>query len=260
MDIRVSSNSYPCIHDWNEDGRKDLIIGEIEHVLPDTGNIRIYLNSGTNSAPAFREYQLMEAGGGHLEVVHAHPEIFDLDNDAIKDLVCGNENGYVYFFKNLGTNQAPYFEAAYETLMTVDSSFLDGYTNSRVHLCDWTGDGDLDIILGGQDGYVWLCENTLVTGSREYHDLHATTFSFRLLHNPVVNIARFQYAVARPACACFAVYSIAGTRIDAFVLEKLDTGTHRIEWRVPEDLGAGVYIAALTLEGICRTAKVLIVK
>jgi hypothetical protein len=260
VDIHVSSNSYPCIHDWNEDGRKDLIIGEIEKVLPDTGNIRVYLNSGTNSAPEFREYQLMEAGGGHLEVVHAHPQIFDLDNDTIKDLVCGNENGFIYFFKNLGTNQVPYFETVYETLMTVDSAFIDGYTNSRIHLCDWTGDGDLDIILGGQDGYVWLCENAFVTGISESRYPYATTVSFRLLHNPVAHTARFQYTVEEKISARLAIYSITGRCIDAFDLKRMHNNVHYIEWHIPDELCEGIYIAVLTARGVIRSVKFVVVR
>ena len=40
----------PAIHDWNGDGRRDLLIGEFE-----TGEcwIRIYLNHGSDEAPAF---------------------------------------------------------------------------------------------------------------------------------------------------------------------------------------------------------------
>jgi len=217
-------------------------------------------NSGTNSAPEFRDYQLMEAGGGHLEVVHAHPDIFDLDNDALKDLLCGNENGYIYFFKNSGTNQTPFFEAVYETLMTVDSVFIDGYTNSRVHFCDWTDDGDLDIILGGQDGYVWLCENATITGIKEFQDPGISPPSFHLMSNPVTNIAHFQCTIQRPTWARLALYSIAGVCIDILPLVYLDTGLHLLEWQVSDNLGTGIYIAVLAIEGSSHTTKVLVIR
>lgn len=245
VDIKVSANSYPCIHDWNEDGNKDLIIGEIEHVLPDTGNIRIYLNTGTNAAPQFRSYQLMRAGNGHLEVVHAHPMIIDLDNDSLKDLVCGNLNGYIYFFKNRGTNQAPYFEIAYDTLMTIDSIFLDAYTNSRIHITDWTGDGDPDIIMGGQDGYVWVCENARITGAGENTADALPGHAFRLMGNPVTHCARFRCVTQAAAQARVMIYSVSGEFIAAIPLCRIDPETAAAEWRVPNTCASGVYCAVL---------------
>lgn len=260
VDIRVSANSYPCIQDWNEDGKKDLIIGEIENVLPDTGNIRIYLNSGTNADPRFRDYQLMKAGNGHLLVVHAHPEIIDLDGDSFKDLVCGNENGYIYFFKNRGTNQTPYFNPEYETLMTVDSVFIDGYTNSRIDLCDWTGDSDLDIILGGQDGYVWLCENATNTGTREHSSGGELVHSFRLMNNPVKHSAWFSLMLSKQTTAWLKIYALSGEYIDEVSLPCNDPGFFMIEWRPRNDLCSGIYFAVLQTAHAHYTQKLLVIR
>lgn len=259
VDIRVSANSYPYIHDWNEDGKKDLIIGEIENVIPDTGNIRIYLNSGTNADPQFRDYQLMQAGNGHLKVVHAHPVIFDLDQDSLKDLVCGNENGYIYFFKNHGTNQAPYFYPEYETLITVDSTFLDAYTNSRIHICDWTEDGDPDIILGGQDGYVWLCENALNSGIKENSGI-ASTHSLRLINNPVMYTARFSLVLPEGTCTYLTIYSVSGASVDVVPLMPVHSGSNTITWHVSENLCAGIYFAVLKTTRSYYVQKFLIVR
>lgn len=58
VDIKVSYYGSPCIYDWNGDGLKDLIVGEFTY-----GNIRLYMNSGTNAAPVFTTYTLMTADG-----------------------------------------------------------------------------------------------------------------------------------------------------------------------------------------------------
>jgi hypothetical protein len=58
VNIDVSYYGSPCVYDWNGDGLKDLILGEFDY-----GNIRLYLNSGTNAAPVFTTYTLMEADG-----------------------------------------------------------------------------------------------------------------------------------------------------------------------------------------------------
>jgi len=55
VDIDVGSLSVPVVNDWNEDGKKDLIVGS------DTGYIYLYLNQGTNAAPVFNEeYELTD--------------------------------------------------------------------------------------------------------------------------------------------------------------------------------------------------------
>jgi hypothetical protein len=157
--IRVNENSYPFIHDWDEDGRRDLILGESYCIPPDTGNVRIYKNCGTNGQPAFTEHFLLQAGGQLLFHPRANPTVYDLDADGAKDLVLGNDNGYVYFYCNTGTNEFPAFAAEYETLKTEHGGFIDALTESRLRVLDWNGDADLDLLLGGQDGYVWIYEN-----------------------------------------------------------------------------------------------------
>lgn len=159
VEIRLNENSYPFIHDWDEDGRKDLVLGESHFNIPDTGNVRVYLNNGTNSQPAFKTHLWLLAGGQMLFHPRANPGVYDLDRDSVKDLILGNDDGFVFFYKNVGTNAFPVFNAEYETLHTRSGVFIDALTESRFRLLDWNGDGDLDLLLGGQDGYVWLYEN-----------------------------------------------------------------------------------------------------
>jgi hypothetical protein len=54
----VQGTSVPRVVDWNNDGRKDLVIGQFTN-----GNIRLYLNQGTNAAPVFNGYTLIQSGG-----------------------------------------------------------------------------------------------------------------------------------------------------------------------------------------------------
>jgi hypothetical protein len=41
--------SYPVVYDWNQDGKKDLIVG----MYSAKAKIKIYLNKGTNAKPQF---------------------------------------------------------------------------------------------------------------------------------------------------------------------------------------------------------------
>ncbi len=48
----------PRACDWNNDGKKDLLVGQFA-----SGAIRLYLNEGTDAAPVFGESSLLQAGG-----------------------------------------------------------------------------------------------------------------------------------------------------------------------------------------------------
>ncbi len=55
--------SVPCVVDWNEDGKKDLLVGCFYY-----GNVYLYLNSGTNSEPIFTTGTMLQANGITLAV------------------------------------------------------------------------------------------------------------------------------------------------------------------------------------------------
>jgi hypothetical protein len=50
--------SDPCVADFNNDGKKDLMVGYFYY-----GNINLYLNEGTDSDPVFGEGTKLEADG-----------------------------------------------------------------------------------------------------------------------------------------------------------------------------------------------------
>ncbi len=66
VDLVVSSSiPDPCVVDWDGDGLKDLVIGHFSG-----GNVRFYPNSGTNAAPVFTTYTLIQAGGVNISVAY----------------------------------------------------------------------------------------------------------------------------------------------------------------------------------------------
>ncbi len=53
----------PCVVDWNNDGRKDLVVGQFKE-----GNIRLYLNEGSDAEPLFNSFEYLEAGGEKISL------------------------------------------------------------------------------------------------------------------------------------------------------------------------------------------------
>jgi hypothetical protein len=55
----------PSVTDWNGDGMKDLIVG---HFTGKDGNMKLFLNQGTDSAPVFKSAIALEAGGKPIQM------------------------------------------------------------------------------------------------------------------------------------------------------------------------------------------------
>ena len=53
----------PCVTDWNNDGKKDLVVGQFSG-----GKIRLYLNRGTDSDPEFGKFTYLNAGGKEISL------------------------------------------------------------------------------------------------------------------------------------------------------------------------------------------------
>jgi len=141
--------------DWNNDGKKDLVVGAYD------GKIHIFINEGTDTEPNFLAEIFAQASDSPLVVPSSRssPDILDLDGDGKKDLLTGNTNGELLFYSNVATDIAP----AFSGYVRVDSNGvqidLGGTPRSRPFVCDWTGDGYLDVLIGAFDGKVHLYRN-----------------------------------------------------------------------------------------------------
>ena len=61
--LLVADQAAPTTADWNNDGAKDLLVGE-----GSGGHIRLYLNQGTDLNPIFNGYTELEVNGNPIIV------------------------------------------------------------------------------------------------------------------------------------------------------------------------------------------------
>ena len=143
--LDVGNFASPFVVDWNEDGKKDLIIGNEE------GNIYYYQNIGTNDNPAFLNGKIIQEGEKNLDVGdYAAPFIVDWNEDGKKDLIIGNEEGNVFYYQNVGTNQKPAF--INKKIIRESETYPRQYTVELLHatpiVVDWNEDRRKDLIIG----------------------------------------------------------------------------------------------------------------
>ena len=97
----------PSFGDLDGDGDKDMIVGL------KTGKLYYYENSGGSGPMNFNvtHYQLKDNNGSFITVSsYATPELFDLDNDGKLDLIIGQGNGPILYYRNVGTSSNYSFE------------------------------------------------------------------------------------------------------------------------------------------------------
>jgi len=140
----------PSFVHWNDDGIRDLIVGEKTGVT--TARVRVYLNVGTPAQPQFSAYSYAQSNGADLVCaaggcLGCFPRVVYWDTDDRKDLLVGLADGRVMVFLNTGTEASPTFDGG--TLVQVGTAGsvanLDAGARATPSLVDWDNDGDNDV-------------------------------------------------------------------------------------------------------------------
>ncbi|MFM7566293.1 MAG: T9SS type A sorting domain-containing protein [Flavobacteriales bacterium] len=110
--LNLGFRIIPTFGDITGDGKPELLLG-----LED-GSLRYYENQSTGSSPVFGQGQAQYAG---VDVGQfAAPQLFDLNNDGLLDLIVGEKTGKLLYFENSGTSSNPNFQLVNAQLGGID--------------------------------------------------------------------------------------------------------------------------------------------
>ncbi|MDX1905922.1 MAG: FG-GAP-like repeat-containing protein [Bacteroidia bacterium] len=148
----VGDESNPAFVDINNDGDFDCFPGE------QSGTIN-YFRNGSATAANFtvvtggtNPFNGIDVGSGSA------PVFIDLDNDGDFDCVVGESDGTLNAYRNTGSATTPVFAA----LTGVNNPFdgIDVGNFSDPAFADLDADGDLDCLIGEEDGTLLYYKNT----------------------------------------------------------------------------------------------------
>ncbi len=162
--------------DYDGDGALDLIVGVGDWTQygwdnaydkngkwtrgPLNGYVYWIRNTGTTAKPRYAKPQKVQAGGKDVDVFGMpSPNFADFDGDGDLDLLCGEfVDGFTYF-RNVGTRKSPKFAPGQKLMLGNQPLVMDLCMIVPVAV-DWDGDGDVDLVVGQEDGRVALIEHT----------------------------------------------------------------------------------------------------
>jgi hypothetical protein len=145
-DIKIERASTVFAADWNDDGKLDLLIGDVR------GHVHLILNDGSASNYAFGKPQMVKADGKPIQASggDSHPIAVDWDSDGRVDLLLGCGDGSVLFYKNIGTAKEPKLAQSQTLVAAGKATGAKIAPGMRAKICavDWNGDGRLDLLVG----------------------------------------------------------------------------------------------------------------
>jgi hypothetical protein len=262
-DIDVGDRATPIAVDWNSDGRKDLVVGSL------SGCIHVFINEGTDVAPDFRVEMLAQEDGDTLVVsqIRSSPAVMDLDDDSRKDLLTGNTEGELLLYPNVATDEEP----AFSGYLAVESDGvpidLEGEPRSRPFLCDWTGDGRIDVLLGAAGGNVRLYQGTESVGIDPRDMRLPLTVSTRLgipYPNPFNPTITIPFTIGEAGRVDLSVFDVRGRRVSRLAAGDYRPGEYQVIWRGRDgrglDVTSGVYLLRIRTEEVSQTGKITLTR
>ncbi len=157
--LDFGEGAFPAILDENGDGLYDIIVGNTGYFTNGIYSSKLALlrNIGTATDPRFTLISRDYAGLSSYNIQNMAPAFGDLDGDLDLDLLVGDYNGQLTYFKNNGGVGNPINLAFTGTFW----NSIDVPGNYAIpQIIDINKDGLNDILLGSRNGKLYYYENT----------------------------------------------------------------------------------------------------
>jgi hypothetical protein len=191
--IETGEGAYPVIVDIDQDGLKDLLVGNYGYLGSScdyTSKIMAFKNTGTSEDPAFELTTRDFAAIGSFNFQNAIPSFGDLDGDLDLDMVVGDAAGRLYYFANTAASGNP---PAYTFNSSSPLSGIDVGNFAAPQIIDLNRDGKLDLVVGEAAGNLNYFENTGTPSAAVYTTVPTNDSLGKVFVTPGFTITGFSH-------------------------------------------------------------------
>lgn len=160
--IEVGEGAYPAFFDYDNDGLKDLFIGNYGYWGASGYGHQIaqFRNTGTPTVPKYelvtRDYDGFDGTGSPLSslgIINMVPAFGDLDGDGDSDMMIGGYNGRIHYFRNIASAGAlAHFVLIAANLQNSMGRIIDVGDYAAPQIVDMDGNGTNDLVIGSRNG------------------------------------------------------------------------------------------------------------
>ncbi|MEO1803439.1 MAG: T9SS type A sorting domain-containing protein [Bacteroidota bacterium] len=186
--------------DVNQDGLKDLVSAPKNPDPTSIENVKgmsWFENEGTNSAPIWQQRDRTFMVNDHIDAgTNSAPAFFDYNGDGKLDIIVGNfvsnfkvgdtirGSTELHLYENIGTATQPAFQLKTRDYMSFSQNF-PFIINTVPAFGDLDGDNDVDMLIGASNGRIYRFNNLAGPGQTVQFVLDPSQFLFDQNSNPV---------------------------------------------------------------------------
>ncbi len=153
--IDLGEGAYPTFFDYDNDGLKDMFIGNYGYYGSSGFQYRLaqFKNIGTPTQPKFDLITRDYAGLGSLGISNITAAFGDLDGDTDADMIIGAGDGKLHYFRNIAPiGGTANFVLAQANFKNSNNRIIDIGDAAAPQIVDVDNDGKNDIVIGCRNG------------------------------------------------------------------------------------------------------------